>query len=127
MTLEKKQYGKLGEDFAADFLKQKGYRIVERNFRAPLGEIDIVAWENDTLCFIEVKSRSTVAKGTALEAVSWQKQRKLSQLALIYLKQKRLLEQKARFDVVAVTKNRDESHSIEILENAFELNSRYAY
>ena len=122
MTKEKISLGQEGEDLAIELLKRRGYRILERNVRLQRGEIDIVAREGDTLCFVEVKTRTSAAKGSAIESISYFKQRKLALLALTYLKYKRLLEEKARFDVVAVQKREDGGSQVELIQNAFDLN-----
>jgi putative endonuclease len=74
--------GKEGECIAATFLNKNGYRICETNFRCPIGEIDIIAKEKDTLVFIEVKTRKSRELGYPEQAVGIKKQRKMSQLAL---------------------------------------------
>ena len=86
MTYERKKLGTHGEDLAVEFLKRRGYRILHRNFKLKFGEIDIVAQEGDTVCFIEVKTKTTDQMGTPFEAITSFKQRKLSKLALAYLK-----------------------------------------
>jgi len=111
--------GKLGEVLALGYLKKKGYRIVETNYRCGLGELDIIAVEGKTIVFIEVKSRKTAKFGPPQAAVGLQKQRKISMLAKNYLKEKRLSDVKARFDVVAVTFD-SEKPKIELIRNAFE-------
>jgi putative endonuclease len=91
-----------GETLAALFLRLKGYRIEARNWRCPLGEIDIVAWDRDTLVFVEVKSRTGTSAGTPLEAVDQRKQARLVQLAQAYLSRRRGEMPPCRFDVIAV-------------------------
>ncbi|HOW34891.1 MAG TPA: YraN family protein [Candidatus Omnitrophota bacterium] len=127
MTLKTLALGKRGEALAVTFLKKHGYRILEKNFKTPLGEIDIIALDGDTVCFIEVKTRTDETYGTPFEAVSKFKQRKLSQSALLYLKRKNLLDQKARFDIVAVAQGEDGEYQPGILKDAFELDSSYRY
>lgn len=127
MTLRKIELGKRGEEIAVAYLKNLRYKIAERNFRISLGEIDIIAWDGDTLCFIEVKTRMTIEHGTPWEAVSRIKQRKLSQLALAYLKSRHLLKAKARFDIVAVTQNEHGQEEAQVLQDAFELSPEYSY
>ncbi len=114
------QVGRTGEDLAFKLLKKKGYRILERNYKSPLGEIDIIAREGKTLVFVEVKTRSTADFGTAKWAVDPRKQRKVSMVALDYLKRNSLLEQPARFDVVAIDLDQ-EREKIELFQNAFDL------
>lgn len=94
--------GKEGEKIAAEYLKKNGYRIVENNYRCPIGEIDIIARDKNELVFVEVKARKSSALGFPEQAVGIQKQRKMSQLALWYLQEKRLHDTNARFDVVAI-------------------------
>ena len=127
MSKEKIILGATGENIAAEFLKKGGYSILDNNFRTNLGEIDIVAKDKDCICFIEVKTRTSQDKGTPEEAITRQKQKKLSQLAIIYLKNKKLLNHSARFDVVSVIKDGAEEDKIEIIKNAFPLDSRYLY
>jgi putative endonuclease len=112
--------GRTGEDMAFDLLKKKGYKIVERNYQSPLGEIDIIAREGMTWVFVEVKTRLTAEFGSAKWAVGPRKQRKVSMVALDYLKRHSLLEQPARFDVVAVDLNGRQT-KIELFRNAFDL------
>ena len=121
MTNEKIILGKSAEDLAADFLKRQGYRIVERNVRLGFGEIDLVAWDADTLCFVEVRARTTIELGHPLESVTYRKQRKLSKLALAYLKKRyQDIDRKARFDVVGIVPNEQGGTSVEVVKNAFD-------
>ena len=127
MTLKTSALGKEGEALALRFLEAQGYRIKEKNFKNKLGEIDIVAQDKDTVCFIEVKTRTSEAFGLPLEAVSRAKQRKLSQMALSYLKSKNLLDERARFDIVSLIKTDTGDSEISLLKDAFELSAPYAY
>ena len=81
-----KSRGKQGEDLACSYLKKQGYRIVERNFRCKIGEVDIVAVGEDCICFVEVKARTRVDYGMPRDAVDRRKQWKLSRCAQLYLK-----------------------------------------
>ena len=92
-----------------------------RNFRNFLGEIDIIAQDHDTICFVEVKTRAGTEFGSPLEAISRQKQFKLAQLALSYLKYKRRFNSKARFDVITVMREEQGAAQIELIKNAFDL------
>lgn len=112
--------GKMGEEIAVSFLKEAGYKIVERNYRCPLGEIDIVARDGETTVLVEVKSRRSERFGLPQAAVGPQKQRKLSMVALHYLSQRKLTNCNARFDVVAV-KLLPQGHRVELIANAFDL------
>jgi putative endonuclease len=115
-----KSFGQRGEDAAARYLKRQGFRILERGHDSPLGEIDIIAVDNRTVVFVEVKTRASTDAGHPTEAIDAVKQRRMTQAALAYLKSKRLLESAARFDVVAVTwPNSDSWPHIEHFKNAF--------
>jgi len=127
MTLQKINLGSRGEELTVDFLKKQGYSILEKNYKTKLGEIDIIARESRTVCFIEVKTRTTLKKGTPFEAVTFLKKRKLSQIALSYLKLKNLLDVKARFDVVSVLSGADGRFELNLIKDAFELSAPYAY
>ncbi len=95
--------GKRGEVAAARFLQRLGYLIVARGERDMLGELDVIAIDHRTVVFVEVKTRKSHDAGHPAEAVGEAKQRRLTRLALGYLKRHDLLEHQARFDVVAVT------------------------
>jgi putative endonuclease len=119
--MDKKELGKKGEELALRFLKKRGYRIIEKNYVCKMGEMDIIARERDTLAFIEVKTRTTTEFGPPQLAVNSSKQRQLSKVALNYLKEKKLEDVKARFDVVAIL-IRPKGEEIELIKDAFELN-----
>ena len=117
---DRKRTGKKGEDLAVAYLISRGYRIVERNYKCPLGEIDIVARDGDELVFVEVKSRKSEEFGDPQLAVGLKKQKKVSRISLAYLKEKHLYPCNARFDVVAIKMLPDGS-TVELKQNAFEL------
>lgn len=95
--------GFLGEDYAANYLENHNFNILERNFRfGKFGEIDIIALENEYICFIEVKTRTSILFGMPSESVNTNKQKKIKSLAQIYLKRKRLLNTNIRFDIIEV-------------------------
>jgi putative endonuclease len=102
MTMERQAFGKAGEDLAVAELERRQYVILDRRYRTRHGEIDIVARDGETTVFIEVKARATPEFGTAAEAVTPQKQRRLVSMATDYLARHGLLERPCRFDVVAV-------------------------
>ena len=112
--------GRHGEDIAWEYLKRRGYRILERNYRCRYGEIDLVAKDGETIVFIEVKSRRTAAFGDPEEAVSLAKQKKISTVALNYLKDKGLYDRPARFDVVSVLASVP-GQQITLIPDAFDL------
>ncbi|HJD35500.1 MULTISPECIES: YraN family protein [unclassified Blautia] len=98
-----KKIGSRYEQAAADFLQDRGYKILERNFRCPAGEIDIIAREGEYLCFLEVKFRSEKDRGTPQEAVNGRKQRRISRAALYYMMKNGLSDTTpCRFDVVGI-------------------------
>lgn len=99
---QRKQTGRRGEDIAALFLTGKGYRIIERNWRCPVGELDLIAQDQDTLVFVEVRSRSGARFGLAEESITPAKQARLVELAQTYVQEKALAAQRLRIDVVAV-------------------------
>ncbi len=117
--LNTRQVGKSGEDRAVRFLKKKGYRIIERNYRCIFGEIDLVATDQDEIVFVEVKSRRSKDFGNPEAAVDIKKQKKISRIAMNYLAEKELGDHNARFDVVAIH-FLPEGERVEIIKNAFD-------
>ncbi len=122
--------GQEGETIAADYLKKRGYKIVEQNFRCSIGEIDLIAWEGETLVFVEVKARSSSQFGGPEGAVTLRKQEKIIRVASAYLQQKKLLTVLCRFDVVAVIKaarplQDGTGVAITLFQNAFEGRSSF--
>ena len=95
--------GERGERAAVKFLRRAGYVIVAHSIRDKAGELDIVAVQGRTIVFVEVKTRTSHLAGQPIEAVDEDKQRRLTRLALRYLKRHDLLEKRWRFDVIAVT------------------------
>jgi putative endonuclease len=120
MLNSRQQFGKKAEDLAVRHLKRQGYKILARNYRTRAGEIDIIARDGHTLVFIEVKGRQSVRFGSAKAAVTRPKQRQVAKVALWYLKETDQMGVKARFDVVAVTRQAGEI-AVEIVRNAFPL------
>jgi putative endonuclease len=98
----RRELGHRGERMAEVYLQQKGLRIVERNYRTARGEIDLVAWDGDVLVFVEVRTRSGLRYGSALESITWQKQKKLREMALTYMQAKMISVRQFRFDVVGI-------------------------
>ena len=120
MTQDRLSLGKIGEELAVTRLRAMKYQILERNYRCPLGEMDIIAREKGSLVFVEVKTRATKDFGGPAAAVHERKQRQLSRVALLYLNQKKIRDVPARFDVVAVDLSGSEPR-IEVIQNAFDL------
>ena len=126
--LPKKPLGQQGEAVAARYLKRQGYRILARGDRSWTGEIDLVALDRETIVFVEVKTRRSQESGHPVEAVGPSKQRRLTRLAVTFLKRYGLLEYPARFDVIAVTWAADQRRpAIEHFQNAFEAVGRWEF
>ena len=121
----KREIGAVGERKAAEFLQRNGYTIVKTNYRVGrLGEIDIIANDNEYICFIEVKTRRTSTFGSPGEAVTKTKQQKIRQIAAIYLTNTRKMDSKVRFDVVEILMNKTMENansikSINLIKDAF--------
>ncbi len=120
----KKNRGRKGEDLACEFLKQNGYRVIERNFRCKMGEIDIVATDGESICFTEVKARTRTDYGMPRDAVDRRKQLKLLRCAQLYLKlHPGYAEQfSPRMDIVEILYT-EEGTYVRHTPNAFSLSS----
>lgn len=116
MKQENRNKGNLGEKTALKYLLNKGYKILEKNFTTKIGEIDIIAKDNDIVVFIEVKLRRNSKYGHPFEAVDFRKQRKIINTAKLYEKYKNLHNIQFRFDIIEVYL--DENH-INHIPNAF--------
>jgi putative endonuclease len=113
--------GRRGERAAERYLRRLGYHVVGRRERGPLGELDLIAVERRTIVFVEVKTRRSHDAGHPAESVGPEKQKRLTRLALAYLKRHDLLEYSARFDVLAITwPGSARRPRIEHIKNAFE-------
>ena len=112
--------GMQGEALVARYLRERGYQLAAHGYRSRYGEIDLIAWDGDVLCFVEVKTRTNLDMALPREYVTPQKQNKLRKTARMYLAEKRLVCP-ARFDVAEVYAEHgfDEAR-IEYLENAFQ-------
>ena len=115
-----KPLGRRGEDAAARYLRKLRYTIVARGHHENIGEIDLIAVDGRTIVFIEVKTRTTHDAGHPADAVDEAKQKRLTRVALSYMKRHDLLEYQARFDVIAVTWPAQGKPTIEHFKNAFE-------
>lgn len=120
MLNRQQQFGQRSERLAAEYLRRKGYRILETNYRSAVGEIDIIARDQGSIVFVEVKSRSSRRFGNPKGAVTPTKQRKISMAALDYLKRTGQEGASARFDVVAIDTASGQT-DIEVVRNAFGL------
>lgn len=94
--------GKRGELAAARFLERKGYEILETNWTCVAGEADIIALEDDSLCFVEVKTRSNAEKGFPSEAVDAKKRERYERIAACYLTTYEGCDMRVRFDVISI-------------------------
>jgi len=122
MTLDnaKQVLGKEGERIAEQYLKKKGYKLIERNYRCHGGELDLIVLDRRVVVFVEVKTRTGQGFGSPFEAVEYHKQKRMIQAAQFFLNEKNLHQRDARFDVVGVSWPGREP-VVEHIENAFEL------
>ncbi|MBW2707690.1 MAG: YraN family protein [Deltaproteobacteria bacterium] len=120
MTRERLELGARGEALAFEEVKRLGYEVMAKNYRCPLGEVDLVAKDGDTLVFIEIKTRKGRPLGFAKEAVNARKQKQISKVALTYMKANHCCDVSARFDVVAISVGSGPPQ-IEVIKNAFDL------
>ena len=124
----RKSLGQRGEAAAARYLKRHGYRILARGDRLRPGELDLVALDRRTIVFVEVKTRRSQDAGHPSEAVDPPKQRRLTRLAVTFLKRHGLLEHTARFDVIAVTWPEGRRRpAIEHIQNAFDAVGKWEF
>jgi putative endonuclease len=112
--------GKSGEDLACRELRRRGYEILARRYRTRVGELDIVARDGPTIVFVEVKTRTTPAYGAPGEAVGPRKQHKIWLMASDYLLRRSWYDRPCRFDVVAISIDRDGRRRIEVITGAFD-------
>ena len=110
--------GAAGDDLAAAWYTDRGFHVAERNWRCPAGELDLVAVRDGVLVICEVKTRSGRAFGAGYEAVGWQKQRKLRQLAELFLLGSAVRPAAVRFDVASVSLTTGGA-SLELFEDAY--------
>lgn len=119
--MKRKETGQLGEKLAQDFLKKKGYHIIETNCRCSRDEIDIIAYQRDWLVFIEVRTKSNLKFGTPEESITVSKMRHLERAAAYYLQSHSPASGLWRFDLVAVELDANSKPvRIEIIENVLE-------
>lgn len=119
-----KKLGNAGENLAATFLENHGYKILERNFRIRAAEIDIIAQKGGEIIFVEVKTRSNIRKGTPAEAVNLHKQKKIIEAASVFLQDENFYDCACRFDVIEII-FAGKFFKINHIENAFEVISEY--
>lgn len=117
--MDRKRLGELGENIAAKFLKKRGYKLIERNYRCREGEVDIIARHKDCLVFVEVRTRTGSTFGSPEESVTAVKKDRLITAALTYLQTHRDLPSDWRIDMVAVElDSRGKPSRVEVIENA---------
>ncbi|MBN2360920.1 MAG: YraN family protein [Deltaproteobacteria bacterium] len=120
MTDRRHQLGSDGEEAALEVLARAGYRVLERNYRCRVGEIDVVAEQGETLCFVEVRTRKIGALVDGRTSIDWRKRRKIAAAARSYCQRRRVGERPMRFDVVDVRALSDGAFDAEIVCNAFD-------
>ncbi|MFH1194185.1 MAG: YraN family protein [bacterium] len=119
MKNSKPDFGKIGEDIACKFLSDKGFKIIQRNYRFERGEIDIIAEDGDVLVFVEVKTRTNLEYGPPEYAITKSKQKQIKKIAEAYLWEKEIKDRDCRIDVVAIILRKNNKHNINHIPNAF--------
>ncbi len=120
--MRRSETGKLGEKLAQDFLKKKGYTILETNYRCPRVEIDIIARHEDCLVFVEVRTKTSSGFGSPEESITPIKIRHLERAAMYYLQNHTNLPELWRLDLVAIELDmNNKAKRIELIPNAFEI------
>ena len=119
---KKKQTGDAGEEYCAKYLKKHGFKILDRNYKKPFGEIDIIALKNELLCFVEVKTRHYNSMTQPYEAVDYRKRQRIIKAAQAYLTEKNI-QMYCRFDVCEVITDKESLKLLNLnyIENAFEM------
>jgi putative endonuclease len=119
--MQRKATGNLGEKYACDYLKKKGYRLLETNYRCKHGEIDIVARRKGSLVFVEVRTKTSLGFGSPEESISFTKRSHMRANAYYYLQSHQDENQQWSIGVIAIELNPEGKPSrIEFLENAVE-------
>lgn len=117
--------GALGEEAAVKMLKKQGYKIIERNYKSKMGEIDIIARDGEYTCFVEVRMRKTNAFGTPADTIDKRKQRRIINTAKQYAVAKGIYDTPMRFDAVVINAAADKDGmknvSMEVIKDAFRL------
>ena len=117
--------GALGEEAAALVLRKKGYKIIERNYRSKMGEIDIIAKDGEYTCFVEVRLRKNNSYGSPADSINEGKRRRIIRTAQLYAMEKGIFDTPMRFDVVLINavakENSLKNVHLEIIKDAFRL------
>ncbi|MGE5454344.1 MAG: YraN family protein [Methylocystaceae bacterium] len=119
MMNQRQHLGKQGEEIAVRYLKSQGYQVLRERYRVAQGEIDIIATWGQTLVFIEVKTRTSTAYGLPAEAVTYQKQGKIRQVAMAFLQEGNHKYNNFRFDVISILMQGREKYQLDHIEGAF--------
>lgn len=114
-----KEIGRKGEEAAARYLEHVGYEILERNWRCPAGEADIIALDEETLVLCEVKTRTSLRRGFPSESVNEKKRSRYELIAAWYLRENDVGTRPVRFDIIAVLVVNDDRAMIRHYQNAF--------
>jgi len=121
-------FGTRSERACVRYLKKLGYRILARNFTCQFGELDIIALDKKCIVFVEVRSTESTDANQPAASVNTKKQERLTRLALFYLQKKRVLDQQARFDVLAVSwPSEQDEPTITHFVNAFEATGKFQF
>ena len=119
--MKRKSTGDLGERLAVDFLRKRGYRILETNFRCRAGEIDIIARQGDTLVFVEVRTKTNLDFGSPEESLSPAKRQHLAAAVETYLQELSHLPNSWRVDLVAIELDaNNRAERVDLVENAID-------
>jgi putative endonuclease len=113
-----KELGVQGEEIASTYLTRLGYKILKKNYRCPVGEIDVIAQDKKTIVFVEVKTRTSTKFILPYESVNIRKQKKIREVAQWYLQDQNVLDSEVRFDVVSIVIQKN-GPIIEHLREAF--------
>lgn len=119
MGRESYELGRKGEEIAAEYLVQRGYQIIERNYHSQQGEIDLIVRDKDFLVFVEVKSYSFRSYGSPVGAIRASKKESIIHAAERYLYKNNIKDMFCRFDVIAIFQKRDGSRVIDHYKDAF--------
>ena len=125
MKTEKRRKGDIGEEVTCKYLEKGGYKIIERNYRTKLGEIDIIADCKGCTCFVEVRAKNSPAFGLPEETILRKKQRQISKAALAYIKKFKLEDKSCRFDVVCIEGVESLMPQVRLIRNAFDLDNAW--
>jgi len=127
MTFARLASGKKGEEIAASYLRKQGYKILEKNYRTKLGEIDIIANDNGCISFVEVRSINNLSFILPEDTINKNKELQIMRVALAYIKRYKLENKSCRFDVISIENVDGATPQIRLIKNAFELDNRYRY